>query len=400
MLRSNKPSFLLVIILAIALAMPNVAFAHTGEEHNEELERMLFGDDGATFATTHKDRGDAEGRAIQALEDAAYLCIDQYGRTSRKGDACINRLRGYWVQGVPRHLSEINPAGTGMAHRSYTHQGWDHDYSSSNTSNLDAREHAEKWEKRKTVLLNTVDKVFGFTLFSTGWLFGHSDKCNSLAALIYYLHVLGDYCEDKNYSMFFEGSNGQKIPFAVQNPSDDNPDLFWEMRKHLVILFGDQEQGRRVYLSLLQQFDTLAKRARRLDANKSDATLEEANESYTQSHECAWELMALLTGFDDRHSDWERSRSRSYSYANRIHMLLMNEEWFTRAFPSLRSTGLGSSRASQLILLENPFDDRWRERDRLPRKAMRAPSAREGAARTKRARAGRPEMGHFQRFCT
>ena len=110
MLRSNKPSFLLVIILAIALAMPNVAFAHTGEEHNEELERMLFGDDGATFATTHKDRGDAEGRAIQALEDAAYLCIDQYGRTSRKGDACINRLRGYWVQGVPRHLSEINPA--------------------------------------------------------------------------------------------------------------------------------------------------------------------------------------------------------------------------------------------------------------------------------------------------
>ena len=321
---------LCILFTATAIALlPGHAFAHSGSEHNQELERVLFGDNGVQYANAHKNangkEGDAEGKAIYALEDAAYLCIDQYGRRDEKGENCIAYLRRYVGVGIPQRLHQINPAATGPLHRSYTHQGWDHGYSqnSENGQTLDAREHPEKWAARKTILLNTADRVFSFTPLSMGWLVGHSEKCDSFCALIYYTHVLGDYLEDKTYTQFFEGSNGLKIPFAVPNPSDENPDIFWEIDKHLAVLFG--ENGGTLYRSLDQQLDTLANRARRLAGAKSGLTQEEA---YAQGHEYAEELMALLTGYDNP------SYSKSYGDATRIHMLLMREDWFTSAFPS------------------------------------------------------------------
>lgn len=324
---------MVIVALLTALFLPSKALAFEGEDHNADLARMLFGDDGVTYASSHKNSCDEEGNAIVALEDAAYLCIDQYGGRgpgATKGNGCIEYLRGYvWLgTGIPRNLSSINPAGTGMAHRSYTHQGWDHDYGadSAYASTKDSEDHAKKWDARRTILLNTVDRVFGFTFLSLGWPSGHGEKCESFCALIYYVHVLGDYIEDSNYSQFYEGSNGQKIPFAVPNPSDANPDIFWELDKHLEVLFGNQVAGRHVYASLNQELDTLASRARRLAGSRSTMSEDEA---YAQGREQAIELMAILTGYD------YELETTSPEHANRIHELLMNEKWFTDAFPSL-----------------------------------------------------------------
>lgn len=319
------------MLACLAFLLPIRASASGAEIHDADLERLLFGDDGVSYANDHRAADDREGRAIIALEDAGFLCIDQLGRTgydADRGNECIQYLRKYvWMgTGIPRRLSETNPANRWFFHRSYTHQGWDYDYSA-NSSNAtkDSQEHPQKWEARKEILRCTVDRVFGFTFLSIGWPSGHGEKCESLCALIYYVHVLGDYIAAKDYSQFFEGSNGEMIPFAIPNASDKNPDIIWELDKHLEVLFGGQTTGRHLYASLNQDLDALANRARRLAGSRSSMSEEEA---YAQGRDCAIELMAILTGYD------YETKALSPDHANRIHELLMNEDWFTDAFPS------------------------------------------------------------------
>ena len=54
------------------------------------------------------------------------------------------------------------------------------------------------------------------------------------------------------------------LPFAVANPSDNNPDLIYEMNKHLEILFEDQKSSG-IYASLMNDINSIAVGARSLD---------------------------------------------------------------------------------------------------------------------------------------
>lgn len=321
--------FSLSIALASILALACPAFGYTSNTHNEFFEAMFFGDDYEPYVKTHIGRGDKEGKAILYLEEATYLCIDQYGPNGKKGDENkLRELRKYVGSEVPGRLSMINPAGTGLAHRTYTHQGWDHNYASDSyyAQTTDSEDHQEKWLRRKTILLGTTEKVFDFTFLPTALPFvNYDEKCQSLAAIMYYTHVLGDYIQDSNYDQFFNGTNGKKIPFAAAIlPSDMDPDLFYEIEKHLDTLFANQAEGRTVYNDLRGEIDTLASKARKV-AGSSSMSHEEA---YELQHEYAEQLMAMLTGqsFDF---------SKKYDYANRINMLLMNEDYFRNVFVSL-----------------------------------------------------------------
>lgn len=58
------------------------------------------------------------------------------------------------------------------------------------------------------------------------------------------------------------------LPFAVQNASDSNPDLIYEMNKHLEILFSDQKNSSK-YISMKNEIVSLATEARALGTNAS-----------------------------------------------------------------------------------------------------------------------------------
>lgn len=55
------------------------------------------------------------------------------------------------------------------------------------------------------------------------------------------------------------------LPFAVNNPSDQNPDLIYEMNKHLLILFEDQKNTG-IFNSLKTELDSIAINARNVGA--------------------------------------------------------------------------------------------------------------------------------------
>lgn len=307
-----------VVVLAFVVGLPSRALAHDTPEHNKEIEKMLF--DNESFSSDHK--GDEQGEAIEALECATYLCIDHYGTNGRKataGNRNLETLRAFGVRPIPS-LGDIhpdpnapkNPDDNNNMHRSYTHRGWDFNYV--------GEDHVKKWNTRKQLMLNTAEKVFDFTFLPT-WMVGFDSKCDSFCALVYYTHVLGDYLEDSNYKQFDGHSNGYKIPFAVPSGSlsDSNPDVFSEIEKHLGILFKDQKDSF-TYRQLISDINALASKARDLKGSTGGIN---TDEKYQVAHEQAKELMAVLGGGYD-----------SYQYANRIHMLLKNEEFFVQAFPS------------------------------------------------------------------
>ncbi|MDW5299586.1 MAG: DNA/RNA non-specific endonuclease [Sedimentibacter sp.] len=61
------------------------------------------------------------------------------------------------------------------------------------------------------------------------------------------------------------------IPFAVSNPSDSNPDLIYEVNKHLAILFGTQKSSFN-YTSMMNQINEIANNARVVgDKGESEA---------------------------------------------------------------------------------------------------------------------------------
>lgn len=299
------------LTLLLALMTPRQAIAHTGDEHNEELEKILFDMD--DFSKKHKSNN--EGKSVEALEAAAYLCIDQFGN---QGMNKVNVLIAYGVPGARGiKLADLNPTDRNLSartHRAYTHRGWE-------ISSYPNKENQERFQTRKNILLGTTEKVFDFTLMPA-WMVGYDKKCDSFCAVVYYAHVLGDYLEDGNYQQFNGSGNGLKISFATPNAGDSNPDIFSELKKHLAILFADQTNSR-TYKQLIVDLDTLAGKARTLAGQTGGIN---SDERYQEAHAYAEELMAILTG--------DNKGSASYDYANRIHQLLMNEEFFTKAFPS------------------------------------------------------------------
>ncbi len=303
--------FILLFVMIFSLETVCVEAHQNAEEHYEELEAMLFG----TYKYNEKDIQ----TNVEILKKASTLCIDQFGASDEE---LLTNLKKWGVKGIISDISEINPDESNPIklaaknHRTYTHQGWDYNYTGEKYGDL------ANWPERKNILLASAEKVFDFSVFSGEWLFldfGYSDKCDSFCALIYYNHLLGDYLEDinskdGNIDRFNGQSNGKKIPFA--SDSLISPDIFSELEKHIAILFEDQSDSR-VYASLMSDIETLAGKARNITGNEEGTVTEE---NYKDIGVCVRELMDILTGEN--------------SHYNAIHELLEKEKFFKDVFPS------------------------------------------------------------------
>ncbi len=186
------PAFLLMLVILLAHTVPIYA-CEEGQSQNRVLE-ILFGDD----ASTHED-----DEKTKMLMNALYLCCEQ---SDNQGQDKIDFLKKKKVSKVPT-IANINVKNSELIESS--HIGWDLEYA----SNSKAR------SNRKKVLQNTVDKVFGFGFFQK--IFGGgNEKSNSIAALLYYSHILADYLADdpEDTEVMYDGN---LIPSYAGSPYVD-----------------------------------------------------------------------------------------------------------------------------------------------------------------------------------
>lgn len=296
-------AFLCCVLLLVFL--PSIfAYAHPDQrEHYEEYEAVLFNN--RKYSST--SISGTQLRNIQILEYATTICIDQFGQTSDQ--KILDDLNSWGVRGIPRSVSEINPEPSEIQlsaknHRQFTHRGWDFVYQ------IDKAH----WPTRKNIMLSAMNTVFGNNP-------GNAKKYENFAAILYYIHVLGDYIEDvsddgnpNNFKKYNGESNGLKIPFVAAQPTSTH-DVFYELEYHLGILFSDQT-GSRKYKALISDIQDLAGRARAVVAQTGGIN---SYERCLEIKPLVLELMDILTGENN--------------HFNYVHELLRNEPFFIKAFP-------------------------------------------------------------------
>ena len=281
-----KKIILFVLTVVILLEMPLLAFAHNKDVHNQQLELVLFGQKNSPRLSTIKAQ-----KALLALESASYLALDQF---NGNGTEQLDILKAYKVKDLPEDISDIDFAGN-FKHRTYTHRGWNYKYPDDKAN----------WVVRKQILLATTEKVFNFQWFASEWIgIGYTEKCESLAALVYYVHVLGDHEARTGYKI-----EELMIPFARPHANAKNPDIFFELKYHLSILFKDQK-GTRKYTSLMQEIDRIAGEARSLEGTTGGINTQEK--------------------FEEMHGLIEELIERLEDYVPR---LLAKEDYFKNVFP-------------------------------------------------------------------
>ena len=171
------------LILAISLSCIVQTNAHGREKHDEELEYILFGS--KHYKNSHPD----DKRNIQSIEDALYLCVDQFNGNG--SDELENLVKIEKIPDIPKTIDEIDYKSN-YSHRSLTHRGWNQVY--------DKKAH---WSERQKILRNTVKKKLFPSLLSPvskvkEKIKGKSNEalqCESFCTFLYCIHILGDHIE-------------------------------------------------------------------------------------------------------------------------------------------------------------------------------------------------------------
>lgn len=172
----KKVIALLFITLQLLLyALPS--FAWPRAKHDKMMEKILFDEAGLPV-----NMSDESINALETIETAAYLCIDQHNAPKDsvndsddavKLNSIIDRHAIRWrLYRLPSKISDINFGG--YDHRKYTHKGWNFDYSKDKSH----------WATRKKILLSTVSFECGFTYYSIfGISSGYDMQCNAFVHL-------------------------------------------------------------------------------------------------------------------------------------------------------------------------------------------------------------------------
>ena len=159
----------LFLTFAILIVTPCFSFACDEKQSSGFILQILFGDDAYSYESNE---------SVKMLMNALYLCSEQ---CNEQGKDKYSSLRGKGVY-LPS-FSSINISEGDLLNCS--HNAWEHVWP------LDE----EAQGNRKKVLQRTVNRVFDFGPFNN-WFGSSSGKCDSFAAMLYYLHILSDYLAD------------------------------------------------------------------------------------------------------------------------------------------------------------------------------------------------------------
>ncbi len=201
----------LMSIIVILSAVLSFASASDRDVHDGYMLQVLFG---KNFSEENYSEKELQG--IEALEAASYLAVDQY---NGNGTEELKTLSDYCVPSLPRSISEIDFSGN-QYHRRYSHRGWSGPYNNKDRPYPDDKAH---WNTRKEILLQTTKKVFGFND-------SQSRINDSLSAVIYYIHILGDHIVETDYQKM----NSDMIGVGGRN---DQYDIIHQLIYHFDVLF-------------------------------------------------------------------------------------------------------------------------------------------------------------------
>lgn len=282
-------SFFLAFVLILSCCV--FAYAHDRGEHDGDIEYVLFGD--AEYKNTHP----LHSRKIQAIEDAAYLCVDQYNGNGREA---LENLQKEKIPGIPKSIDEFD-FNSNYAHRNFTHRGWNVNY--------DAKAH---WPVRQQILFNTVDKVLFSDLKPLSWfpwlsnaVYGNSNytkQCESFCILIYYTHIIGDHIEAKKHTAL-------AYVDPLTNLDDrDNPGIIPDLIKCCAVLFESQADTY-LYREFIQELEYLQDCSDKLTSSQGGVN---TDEKFVPYHQCAEDLLETLATY--------------------VPKLLKNEKFFSNAF--------------------------------------------------------------------
>ena len=260
-------AWVLVLLTMLTISVP--AFAGNQDEHSAIIERVLFGD--GEYKKTLQAAGQKKKKQkLEDLENAVALCLDQFNNTDQ---GLLDSLNKHGVHGIPKSIDAFSFPGNSMSHREQTHLGWKHNYEKS-----DNFDWPQIWKTRKNILLQTVNKVFGFQWLAGEWSIfgktiqlGYDDQCDAFAAFLYYLHVLGDY---KEYNPSQRDSlTGKVIPLVT----DDKENFFSELERVLPILLEDSV-GTKSYQGFIHDIKKMKDDVKKMDnidyAELADTLLE------------------------------------------------------------------------------------------------------------------------------
>ena len=163
---------IMAVVLSIAILFSDSAsvFACDRKQTETYVSQMLFGDKAEKYKSNEK---------VQMLMKALYLCSEQYDDNDTKE---LDALKKKKVSGLPKS-EEIEISQKELLECS--HNTWEYKYN--------AKEKQQK--SRKTILRNTVSKVFGVGFWNR-YFKRNKEKYESFAAVLYYMNILADYLAD------------------------------------------------------------------------------------------------------------------------------------------------------------------------------------------------------------
>ena len=277
-----KKKFLILIV--VSCFINTLCFSHSAEMHYEFLKAVLFGNNTAiTLNDKEQDR-------LKLLDYSSRVAIDQYNGSYGM------ELRYLQSKGIKTisSINEIDYSGNSH-HQRYTHRGWTFSYVSS-TGN---------WALRKKLMLDTSGKIFSFD---------SNEQHDAFTALMYYIHILGDHAGD-----------------SIANTMDR-------------IALG----GRSDKLDILDELANIY--LPKLFKNQKSEVNNLCEKLLSINYKCSNLLRRKGEGYDDRNvkRDVKELTAEEYKiyqkYANdtlnalaeEIPILLKNEKWFFKAFPSYK----------------------------------------------------------------
>ena len=245
----------LMIVLLLVLHVP-VTYAKERTGHDSDMEQVFFGDVKA---------GSGQKKVAKTLEAAAYLTIDQFGGNGQNSLDILNK--NICEVDYPE-IKDIDISSSELSHhREYTHQGWRSKYrhieghgedeDKAERTGEDGDKWPEKWKLRKKILEDTVDAIFGFSWWNRIPFLGnvlpdHGQQADSLCALIYYTHLLGDHIETKKMDQY-----GYLMPVGGKiNQHDIIDELIYYCDTLLVNSAEDNERVYGLFEDELRKIDT------------------------------------------------------------------------------------------------------------------------------------------------
>ena len=259
----------------------------SARDHNKWTEEIIFGNNSYK---SYKPRSIVQ--AVECLEDAILLCIDQFG--NNYGDK-LDRLNVLNIKGIPSDLSSIDLKASGKTHRSFTHRGWYHSYDKDEIG----QGHADV---RKQLLYSVVDYVFDFKKHCSTT--ERAEKvCDAMCCLLYVTHIIAD----RYHSDVYNGA-GSTLLLAENTES-----VIHDLLECLPVLFLDQKKDSNAdYNQLIIKLQNLSATIIR-ESRRAETSEDAKNELLSIDKKYAEELKEILARY--------------------IPELLYKQNWFVEVFP-------------------------------------------------------------------